>query len=73
MKNYKMNLHTIFAWRNKDEIIFKLQECGAIHKDREIKRPIDYCDGYFEIHLDKSRPDGALWSCSGIIRYHCGA
>ena len=45
------------------------QEYGAIHKDREIKCPIDYCDGYFKIHLDKSRPDGALWSCSGIIRY----
>ena len=40
-----MNLDTIFTWRNKDEIIFKLQEYEAIHKDREIKCPVDYCDG----------------------------
>jgi len=64
-----INLDNIFTWRNTDELITKLQDYGAIRKDKEIKCPINHCDGYFEIHIDKNRVDGARWKCSGIVRY----
>ena len=66
--NEHINLDKIFTWRNNNQLVTKLQDYGVIHKDNKIKCPIKDCDGYFKIHIDENRADGARLIFSGIIR-----